>query len=53
MEKIKVFNDENQIQKVNNVNSKFTKKRSNPLSVTKYTLKLLLLTVYLMTEMQF
>ena len=30
MEKVKLFNDENQIQKVNNVNSKFTKKEATP-----------------------
>ena len=52
MEKIKLFNDENQIQKVNNVNSKFTKKEATP-SFTKYKLKRLLLNVYLMTEMKF
>lgn len=53
MEKIKLFNDENQIQKVNNVNSQFTKKEATPLSFTKYKLKCLLLNVYLMTEMKF
>lgn len=53
MEKIKLFNDENQIQKVNNVNSQFTKKEATPLSFTKYKLKRLLLNVYLMTEMKF
>lgn len=30
MEKIKFFNDENQIQKVNSANSKFTKKEATP-----------------------
>lgn len=39
MEKIKLFNDENQIQKVNNVNSQFTKKRSNPPEFHKIQIK--------------
>lgn len=39
MEKIKVFNDENQIQKVNNVNSKFTKKKKQPSECHKIHIK--------------